>query len=77
MGKSEVRKLFFCMLDNDGKKKTKCKLCRAELSYSASTSAMRNHMKMVHKKSDQGHVKRQTSLFDFNKKITEIGASKY
>ena len=64
------------MLDNDGKKKTKCKLCRAELSYSASMSAMRNHMKMVHIKSDQGHVKRLTSLFGFNKKMTEIGTLK-
>ena len=50
MVKSEVWK-FFSVLDNDGKKKTKCKWCMAELSYSGGRSAMRNHMKMVHKKS--------------------------
>ena len=46
MSRSVVWKYFEL---NDDKTKTKCTLCKASLSFGGgSTSAMRNHLKMVH-----------------------------
>lgn len=62
----------FYELDGD-RKKTKCNLCNALLSYTGGTSTMRNHMKFHHKKIElsketfTGSEKRQTSMIDFHK----------
>ena len=65
---------------SDDNKKTECQLCKSSLAYSGSTSAMRNHMKLVHKRSnldDSGPSMRQTSLVAWQKSRQALGKGKY
>ena len=73
---------YFVIVEYGDKKKTKCQLCRSELSYSGgTTSAMRNHLKMVHKKTQLDEKptsqSRQSTLLMFNNKKKVISGSKH
>ena len=65
---------------SDDNKKTECQLCKSSLAHSGSTSAIRNHMKLVYKRSnlhDSGPSMRQTSLVAWQKSRQALGKGKY
>ena len=67
----------------DDKKKTECVLCKSKLKYTGGTSAMKNHLWLVHKKSVDETEKtgqslmRQSSLVAWQKSRQALGQGKY
>ena len=76
--KSFVWKFFELSED---RKTSMCTLCRNSLAYHGGTSSMRNHLKLVHKKSADGNdglpTSRQQSLTEFRRSSTVLGHGKY